>query len=189
MHRHEGGIHFSSTGSYCMSVCRHTRRIFVALAVAMAAITTTPPASSQTAPSEETMQAARELFGLLSQDMLAQMTAGITQQVWPMVQRELAGKVDNAGQLQLRAEFERIQRENLIDLMKDAPAIYARYFSPAELRELTAFYRTPLGQKSLRTVPQISADTMQLVMPRMPELQAKTQAAFQRVMQERGYSK
>ena len=82
-------------------------------------------------PAAETLQAANELFAMLSKDMLAQMTSQTTAQVWPYVERELGGKVDADGLAQLRAEFERIQLNNLSELMKDAPAIYARHFTAA----------------------------------------------------------
>jgi len=88
----------------------------------------------------------------------------------------------------LRLEFERIQNSNLADLFKEAPAIYARHFTAAELRDLTAFYRTPTGQKALRVLPQVMGEVLATIMPRLQQVQAQTLEAFKRVLRERGYA-
>lgn len=56
--------------------------------------------------------------------------------------------------------------------MADGPAIYARYFTAAELRELLAFYRTPVGASALRVMPKTTSEALQLVLSNMPQLQA-----------------
>jgi hypothetical protein len=38
--------------------------------------------------------------------------------------------------------------------------VYATYFGADELRQLTAFYRTPVGQKFLQVMPKIAQDSM-----------------------------
>jgi hypothetical protein len=38
--------------------------------------------------------------------------------------------------------------------------VYLRHFTPAELRDITAFYRTPTGAKSLRLLPLIQQESM-----------------------------
>jgi uncharacterized protein len=40
--------------------------------------------------------------------------------------------------------------------------LYAKYFTPAEVRELIAFYQSPLGQKSLSVMPALMQDAMTL---------------------------
>lgn len=170
-----------------MALRRHTRSILIAAFLAIGA--PAPSVTAQSAPPAEAMTAAQELFTLLSPDMMDQLTAGLSQSFWPLIQGQLAGKVDAAAQAQLKVEFERIQRDSLAGVMKEAPAIYARHFTAPELRELIAFYRTPLGQKTLKTMPQIMNDSVQLIMPRMPEIQARTQTAFEKVLRDRGYMK
>jgi hypothetical protein len=48
----------------------------------------------------------------------------------------------------------------LDELSNAMAAIYANNFSAAELRELTAFYKTPTGQKFLQKTPVVAAQTM-----------------------------
>ena len=46
------------------------------------------------------------------------------------------------------------------EVIDQITALYARTFSVAELREVTAFYRGPTGQKFLEKVPQITQESM-----------------------------
>ena len=136
--------------------------------VAVVALLTAPlnlpawRAVAQGVGSPEATQAATELFALLSKDMLSQLNGQMTAQLWPLMERNLPADIDAAGRGQLRAEFERIQLDNLTDIMKDAPAIYARHFTAQELRDMTAFYRTPTGQKMLERLPTVMQQSMQL---------------------------
>lgn len=59
----------------------------------------------------------------------------------------------------------------LDDMMAEIGPLYARNYSVAELKELTAFYRTPLGQKMLALSPRLAAESMaagqKVVAPRL----------------------
>ncbi len=89
----------------------------------------------------------------------------------------------------MREEFERIQLAFVSDAMKEAPPIYARHFTVAELRELAAFYRTPTGAKALHEMPQVMGDMTALLVPRLQELQRHTSEAFEKILREHGYGK
>lgn len=72
----------------------------------------------------------------------------------------------------------------LIDEMINAmPALYARHFTVAEIQEMGRFYKTPLGAKTLKVMPQLTAESMQLgqqlVAPRI-------QALSERIMKSMG---
>lgn len=58
--------------------------------------------------------------------------------------------------------------------------IYADMYTESELRELTAFYRTPIGQKLIDKTPEIGKAMMQmsqeLLLPHMTELQQRMMA-------------
>jgi uncharacterized protein len=165
-------------------------RVLAALAVlfAPANLICSSRVLAQDAGSAEAVQAANELVALLSKDMLNQMATQMTAQFWPLIERDLGAKIDAATLAQLRSEFERIQIDNLSDVLQDAPAIYARYFTAAELRELNAFYHTPTGQKALRELPKVLADSVATMVPRLQEVQKKTQEAFVKVLRDRGYN-
>ncbi len=145
------------------------------------------PAAAQTAPPPDALQAANELFALLSQDMLAQLVHQITAQVWPPIERQLTAKSVPADTIaELRKEFERIQREYLADVLKGAPEIYARHFTAQELRELLAFNKSPTGQKALHEMPQIMGEVTAMLIPRMQEVQVRTRDAFIKILKAHG---
>jgi hypothetical protein len=63
----------------------------------------------------------------------------------------------------------------LIDeMLAEMVPIYARYFSVEETRQLAAFYKTPVGIKTLQLMPQLMNEGMQMgqkvMMPRMQKL-------------------
>jgi hypothetical protein len=49
--------------------------------------------------------------------------------------------------------------------------LYARHFSAAEIRQLAAFYRTPVGAKMVAAMPQIAGESLQIsqkvILPRI----------------------
>jgi hypothetical protein len=141
-------------------------------------------------PGAEALAAAQELLAVLSPDMMKQLTGSITASFWPVVeQKARAEKIDEATIGELRAEFERIQVAFVTDAMKEAPPIYARHFTVAELHELTAFYRTPTGAKALHEIPQVMGEMTALLVPRLQEVQRQTSEAFGEILRAHGYGK
>jgi uncharacterized protein len=147
-------------------------------------------ARAEDAASPETLKAANELVSITSPDMMEQLTARLTAAFWPLVQQQAStGKIDDATVAKLRGEFERLQLAFATDALKGAPAIYARHFTVAELRQLIAFYRTPIGVKVLHEMPQVTGEFAALTMPRLPELQRQSREAFAGILREHGYLK
>ena len=56
--------------------------------------------------------------------------------------------------------------------------IYAKYYTPDEIRQITAFYKTPVGTKSLTAMSQVINESMaagfSVVQPRLNALMEKT---------------
>jgi hypothetical protein len=52
-----------------------------------------------------------------------------------------------------------IKAENLINMVVP---IYAKYFTDEDIIALTAFYKTPIGQKVIKTMPLIVTESMQI---------------------------
>lgn len=69
-------------------------------------------------------------------------------------------------------------------LRGDYARLYARTFTEPELREMTTFYRSPVGQKMARVTPQLMAEAAKLgeqaVQENLPELQQMIMAEMQR---------
>ena len=144
--------------------------------------------AEEKAPDPEALKAARELSAILSKETLSQMSAQMSSLMWPDVERKLRAKqtLSASQSTTLRQDLERIQLDFLTKLMEDAPIVYARNFTAPELREMIAFYHTPVGEKALRVLPQVTADIMALIMPRVPKLQSDVMDAFGKVLKKRG---
>jgi hypothetical protein len=148
------------------------------------------PALADEIPTPEALQAANELFTILSGDMMKQLIGQMTNAFWPTVEEQLrVAKVDDATVAELRKEFDRIELAFLAEAMKEAPPVYARHFSVSELKELTAFYRTPIGAKALHEMPQVTGEFMTVLVPRLQDVQRQTSDAFNSILRERGYVK
>jgi hypothetical protein len=65
------------------------------------------------------------------------------------------------------------------DILAETVPLYARTFSADEIKQMTAFYRTPVGAKMLATMPQLMSQGMQIgqqvVMRRVGPLMQKLQ--------------
>jgi hypothetical protein len=171
-----------------MTILREIRILVMAASLLLPA-TLAERASAQAQPNSDALAAATELFTVMSADMIGQISSQMTSQLWPLIERDLRQKIDAAALADLRKEFERIQADAVTEAMKEGPPIYARHFSAAELRELAAFYRTPLGQKTLRSLPVITGEIMQSLMPRMQAMQTSIQERFVAILRQRGYIK
>jgi len=65
-------------------------------------------------------------------------------------------------------------------IKKKIANLYEKHFTHAEILELTEFYRSPLGQKTLTGMPSIMKDVMEVAMPAMQ----KEMDAFQQKVAE-----
>ena len=147
-------------------------------------------ARADTEPPADAVKAAQELLALVSPDLSRQLTEQMTATFWPQVEERGRGSgIDDATLAEMRDAFVRIQRQFIDTAMKDAPAVYARHFTAAELHELAAFYRTPTGAKALRELPQVMSDLAGLIVPRLPKAQEEISAAFDQILKAHGYPK
>jgi hypothetical protein len=137
------------------------------LALAFAALAATPALAQPAQPSAEHVAVALETLNAL--DMQKQLDASIETALQLQFQqnpqlRELEGP--------MRQFFE---KHMSWDALKDEYAlIYARQFTVAELRQLAAFYRSPLGQKLAAATPTLMQEGAELgqrrVQENLPEL-------------------
>jgi len=180
------------------------RTIFVLGAMALVTVfSATPPAAQapsgglnlrpapapQSTASPDAEQAAKDLVHLMSGKMVSDIVSKMTAQVWPSVETSLRAqnpKLDAATLSELRAEFERLIVNALSDISNQSPAIYEKYFTAQEMRDLAGFYRTPAGAKALAVMPQVLADVNALTMARMQGLQERVNLAFLNILQKRG---
>ncbi len=162
------------------------KRLFamVALASLLAA-----SVRAQDAGSPEALAAARELSAIMTGDAITQITTAMTAQIWPSIERTFGSKVDAATLTELRAEFETMVTVFTADVMKDAPAIYARHFSAQELHDMVAFYKSPTGAKALHEMPKVMVDVGTQMTPRMQVFQNDLNTRVRAILDKHGYKK
>lgn len=146
-------------------------------------------ARAQAPGSPQALQAAQDLVAILSGDMITQMSRAMTGQIWPKLEADLGPKTNPETMAELRTEFEKALSNFITTSMKDAPALYAKYFSAQELRDISAFYKTPSGSKSLQLMPTVTAEFFGILMPRMQGFTNEIQATVQRVLQKHGFGR
>jgi uncharacterized protein len=119
------------------------------------------PATAQSPPSEQTA-AAREL-------VVAMKLTNQLKVLLPVLVKNLKSTMLIGRSPEFVRDFEAIlpilmaEMESHYDEFADMVAtVYAANFSAQELREITAFYRTPTGQKLLERLPAIAQQNMTL---------------------------
>jgi len=163
----------------------------VGLAGVVAAASQGANPAAAPAPSAETLATAKELIALMSGDMMNDLTSKMAAQVWPNIEQSLRAqfpKIDAPTVAELRAELEKQMAANVAESMNDAPAVYARYLTVPEMRDILAFYRTTTGAKTLKLMPQITSEVMGNFMPRMQGMMARIDTALTGILQKHGFA-
>jgi uncharacterized protein len=165
------------------------RAVLLASAVGLSGIIGAA-AQQPSAPSPEAIAVAKELVSLLSGDLVNDMVSRTNAQAWPTIEQGLRGQypqIDAATIGELRDEFGKLLLESITDGMNDAPAIYARYLTVQEMRDIQAFYRTPTGAKTVKLMPQIMGEVMGNLAPRMQGTMQRINVAFTGILQKHGF--
>jgi hypothetical protein len=118
------------------------------------------PVAAQPAPAD-TVSAARELITIMrATDQLKQMLPTIMQALKPAIAQ---------GRPQVERDLDTLMpvlldsmSSRLGELVDQMAGVYARNFTSDEIRQLTTFYRTPVGQKFLEKMPTVMQESMSL---------------------------
>ena len=147
------------------------------IATALAAFVTASPCLAQDA---DTPDARAQAAMALEQSMggAAAMTREFT-----ALRPVLIKMIAQAGQVQLGRAAELVDTVEIPDLQKHVPdllafraRIYAKYFTANDLQVMTAFYRSPTGQKLLANQAPIASEYMMSLQPLLRDIQAHAKA-------------
>jgi hypothetical protein len=120
-----------------------------------------PGAAFSQVASADAVAAAKELMiASKASDQIRNLVPLIMQQLKPIIVQgrpELDREFDVVMPLMLK-----IMDSRLDAFLETAATIYARHFTPAEMRQITAFYRQPAGQKLLEKQPVVMQETLML---------------------------
>lgn len=134
------------------------RRTTVVVALIVALLGFGRPVAAQ-APSPDAMAAAKELVETMrATDQLKSLLPMLLQQLKPTIVQgrpDVERDFDTIMPLLIQGMEARMQ-----ELVSSIGAVYASHFTADELRQLSAFYRGPVGQKFLESMPVIMRDSM-----------------------------
>ena len=156
------------------------------------------PAAAPVVVTPEARAAIKDLIEVTkTRDNLAKTYQAMTQNLPPQLAQAMNVAIENNASL--NAEQKQKVRANMNQpfevAVKDATTIlsdpkvvdesidriypiYAKYYTPDEIRQITAFYKSPVGAKMLTTMPQVINESLQagfaLVQPRLNALIEKT---------------
>lgn len=141
-------------------------------------------------PTPEALQVAKELVSLFGDVGASNVGAQAAARYWPFLEQSLREgntKLDQDTLAELRREFEQRQANFVGQFAKELPAIYARYYTADEMREIIAFYRTPTGTKMRAIASRIDGDIAALTSSDLPALQSQLVQSFNAILRQHGY--
>jgi hypothetical protein len=113
----------------------------------------------------------RYMEAIHSHEMMTQMVVAMSKPMQKMVHEQYEKNKDR-----LPADFEARTNTEMEDMLKDLPwddmlqamvPAYQKHFTRGDMDALTAFYSSPTGQKVMREMPGLMADSMEIMMPIM----------------------
>jgi hypothetical protein len=160
-------------------------RLLCAAAMAWAVLAPFSPAAAQT-PSPEAIAIARQIIALRGGDQIydplfrgiVEKTKFTFMQTNPMLQRDLN---------EAAAEVHRELQGEVEALKQDAARLYASHFSEEELKQVLAFYQSPLGRKLTDTEPKILDQSMEQAEKWTERMVENVMARMRAAMRKRGH--
>lgn len=168
------------------------KKLIVAAMLALA-IPAAPVFAADAGANEKTVVAAKELMAVMNVRAIMQASMQQMSQHMPEMVRQMAEagfdskKLDPEQKRKARADLDKALPAMLgamgktlndpklhEELEAETVAIYARNFSEAEMHQITAFYRSPVGTKMLGTMPKLMQESMmasqKIMMPRLAKM-------------------
>ena len=164
------------------------KRIFLAF---LACIAFVLPGIAQQSPADapatkEDVQKYLEVMH--AREMMAQTVAAMSKPMHQMIHDQYMKDKDK-----LPADFEARMNKMMDDMMKGFPwdemlqsmvPVYQKHFTKGDIDAVVAFYSTPTGQKLLREMPTMMAESMQTMMPLLrKQIDAMTERMQEEVAQ------
>jgi hypothetical protein len=142
-----------------MNVMTGLTRIAAAAALCFLCLSIAAAPARAQAPSPEAMAAAKELIeASRAADQFKTLLPLISQQLKPAIAQ---------GRPEVERDYDQIMplltelaQRQFAQVADDMAAIYARNFSVEEMRQITAFYRSPVGQAFLDRFPAVAQQSL-----------------------------
>ncbi len=143
-----------------------SQKIFITTTLLLLCLQVSSVSAEEKRPAEEAVKAAHELLEMMDMPNLYAQTVKATVDAQTTQNPEMAAYED------IFTEF--FTKYMGWDNMKDDIAkIYATNFSAQEIQEMIAFYKTPVGQKTIKLLPKLSREGVVLGQKKLMENQAE----------------
>ncbi|NIR31614.1 MAG: DUF2059 domain-containing protein [Gammaproteobacteria bacterium] len=130
---------------------------YATIVALLSALATSTPAPASESEKERDIRVLLEMTGTL--DVGQQMADTFMRQMLESL-REARPDIPAATYDALREEVRSTIAENLDGFVEMIVPVYSRHFSAREIKGLLAFYRTELGQKAIRVMPDLVRESM-----------------------------
>jgi len=159
-------------------------RMLVAAGLAVAALS--GPAFAQQQPTPATLALAREILTLRSAlTVLTPVVSGVVEQARGVFEQQnpMLGKDLRDVSTKLRKDLEP-RRDEIMNVFVKA---YAQRFTEQELKELLAFYKTPVGKKVVAEEPLAMEDGFKAAQTWADELSGTVMNMYRAEMKKKGH--
>ena len=155
---------------------------FLLAALLSVALASTLHAQSQDAPASRA-DIERYLQIMKSHDMMNRTMKAMIQPMHDMIHQQFEKNQDKLPpdfESRMDNMMDQMLLEFPYDKMMDAMIpVYQKHFTKGDVDSLVAFYSTPTGQKLVRELPEITAESMTAAMPLMQKHMEKVTREFQ----------
>ena len=132
----------------------------VAAALCVTLVLAGPAAAQSGKPDPEAVAIARQLIVETGSDKIGILMAESMSQQMATILRKTNPKESAIIDELLRTEFRPVLESEMPAIMGEIASLYALHFTADELREMLAFYRTPVGKKAVEKMPAILQQSM-----------------------------
>ncbi|WP_421875053.1 DUF2059 domain-containing protein [Pacificispira sp.] len=141
---------------------------------------------AQEVPAEKQALIDRMMASMNIEATVDQMVEVMTEQVVNRVKRTSPGIKQDA--IDIIVEVVEEEGRLLVEqALSDATPIMAKLYTTDELEQLVAFYETPLGQKALKSMPEVMREIQARMPPRLQNFQQRVAAKLQKRLEAAGY--
>jgi hypothetical protein len=170
-------------------IARLSLRHAVAVMIALVAIAVVKPAAAQAPaakPSPTSLLLAKQIVELKGvKQMMDPVAIGVVEKVKSVIMQQnfMFQKDINEVTVQLHKEFDSRSGE----LVDSAARAYASHFTEAELKQILAFYQSPVGQKMIVEEPKAIEDSMRDASGWADDLSVDVMNRMRAEMKKRGH--
>jgi len=170
-----------------MRVIKALHRVVHAIAVATVVIALGSPVSAQQKPSPAAIAAAKEIITITgATSLFTPLIPGVIEQAKILfLQQDPALNTDlSAVATQLRAQL----APRLSEITDHVARLYASNFTEQELKDLLAFYKSPLGIKLVKDQPVIADESLRFAQDWANKLSEEVVGMMRTEMKKKGHN-